>query len=340
MWLCSEEAKRINTSHIWRGFMDVVPFIRLSIKWQIESGQLFRVGIDRFVGDNICGDLSEELINVFHARGYSLLHHICTHSVDRKFYWLGSNYFRLEGSLKDEWFGYVMELNRSGVSLRHAKDKLVWSTNSVDGSVTKKFAYDYLFNLFGDHSGKWWARDIWKWNILVKLVCFFWLVLNNMILTWDNLVRRGLQGLGMCYLCHSEEETINHLLFHCRFALNVWQHVCATLRLDWQEQTDTVEGHVQHWIQKHTQHRGLIIFICWGLWRCWNAKVFDDIAPNFYLTCIGIMGLFKDFKKRNHRDVLKRRVVEPLQDFTYPVGFFDGVAQGHQGGVGCRILIS
>lgn len=156
----------------------------------------------------------------------------------------------------------MLALNRSEVSLRHEKDKLIWSTNSVDGLVTTQHAYEYLFNLYGDHTGKWWASDIWKWNVSVKLCCFFWLVLNNIILTWDNLGRRGWQGPGYCNMCQSEEETIHHLFFHCSFALNVWQHVCATLQLDWQERSDIVEGHVQHWIQNHTQHSGLIIFIC------------------------------------------------------------------------------
>lgn len=95
MWLCSEEAKRLNTSHIWWGFMDVVPYIRQSIKWQIGSGQLFQVVIDRFVGGNLSGELLEELINIFHSHGYSSLEHFCTHSADKKFYWLGSIFFRL-----------------------------------------------------------------------------------------------------------------------------------------------------------------------------------------------------------------------------------------------------
>lgn len=68
--------------------------------------------------------------------------------------------------------------------------------------------------------------------------------------------------------------------------------------------------------------------------------MFDDIAPNCFMTCFGIMGHYKDFKMRNHRDVLKRRVVEPLSDLTYPMGFFDGAAQGQPRGVGCRILFS
>jgi len=41
-----------------------------------------------------------------------------------------------------------------------------------------------------------------------------------------------------------------------------------------------------------------------------------------------------------HHSPLGRRVVRPITDLIFPVGFFDGAAQGHLGGVGCRILRS
>lgn len=182
---------RFNISHVWQGFMEVVPLIRQSLRWQSGSSNLIRVGIDCFVGGKQNGILSEDLLQVFHPCGYYTLDHLCTHSIDRRFYWLGPIYFRLEGTLKDEWSGFILSLNRSGISLRKEKDRLFWSTNSVDGTVTSKYAYDYLFTHYVGYAGKWWACVIWKWKVSVKLNRFFWLVIYNRILTWDNLCRRG-----------------------------------------------------------------------------------------------------------------------------------------------------
>jgi len=101
-----------------------------------------------------------------------------------------------------------------------------------------------------------------------------------------------------------------------------------------------VYGHVQHWFRTHTEHRGLIIYICWGLWTCRNTIIFDDVLPNIYLTCNWILGFFKEHRKRSRKEHIKRRVVVLLIDHTYPVGFFYGAAQGLLGGVGCRLMIS
>ena len=48
------------------------------------------------------------------------------------------------------------------------------------------------------------------------------LCLNNKILSWDNLQKRGICGPGICFLCKEEEETISLLLGNCKFFKDVW----------------------------------------------------------------------------------------------------------------------
>lgn len=339
-WLTSERVVRHNSSPIWRGFLDAIPIIRKSLSWQIGSGQLFRVGIDSFVGNTTGVALFEELIHIFQARGYSQLDHFCTHSADRRQYWLGPHYFNLTGVHKEEWSSYLVALYRSGITLNGDADKLVWSTNYVDGSVTSKIAYDYLIKQCGDDSGHWWATELCSWPIPIKLICFFWLVLHNRILTWDNLGRGGWKGPAMCCLCHEAEESILHLFFRCRFAQEVWRIICTSLNVVWQNRIDSVEGLVQHWFRTNSTKKGLVIFICWGLWRSRNSFIFDDIAPDVILTCNQIMGFYKDYWNQNHRSLQKRRVIAPFTVLAFPAAFFDGAAQGPLGGVGIRILLT
>jgi len=171
-------------------------------------------------------------------------------------------------------------------------------------------------------------------------VCFFWLVLHNRPLTWDNLRRRGWSGPGVCIFCHFADETLIHLLFQCDFAKEVWRIICSTLRVDWQDSIDNTEGIVRHWMRTQKSHRSLIIFICWGLWRCRNAFIFENIVPNIQIICNRIMGYYNLFSNCNLSTLVKHRMVEPLKDLQYPIGFFDGAAQGQLGGVGCRLWIS
>jgi hypothetical protein len=49
-----------------------------------------------------------------------------------------------------------------------------------------------------------------------------WLVTHNKCWTADRLARRGLPHPENCPLCDQEEETIDHLLVHCVFAIEFW----------------------------------------------------------------------------------------------------------------------
>jgi len=101
-----------------------------------------------------------------------------------------------------------------------------------------------------------------------------------------------------------------------------------------------MDGHLQHFIRTQRRHQGLIIFICWGIWKCRNALVFEDILPNRFLTCSRILNLYKDYWKVRYPHRFRRRINEPLVPIDYPAGFFDVAAQAHSGRCGFRILLS
>ena len=69
----------------------------------------------------------------------------------------------------------------------------------------------------------------WKasWGVRVpRRVAFFtWSAAWGRILTADNLMRRGFQLAGRCYMCRCEGETISHLLLHCPIAMEMWSYV-------------------------------------------------------------------------------------------------------------------
>jgi len=82
-----------------------------------------------------------------------------------------------------------MTLYRLGITLIQSDDKLLWARNQTEGVVTSKLAYRYLTEGGGGPINNWWAQGLWEWHIPTRLKCFFWLVLHNRILTWDNLCR-------------------------------------------------------------------------------------------------------------------------------------------------------
>jgi hypothetical protein len=64
-------------------------------------------------------------------------------------------------------------------------------------------------------------KKIWKSKIPAKIQIFLWLVLDNAILTKDNMIRRKWQGDPSCYFCPANE-SVAHLLFDCNIAKVVW----------------------------------------------------------------------------------------------------------------------
>ena len=63
----------------------------------------------------------------------------------------------------------------------------------------------------------------------IKAEITLWLTLNNKLLTWDNLQKRGWIGPSRCALCHSDEETSSHLFNLCSYAKSIWKAACKEL---------------------------------------------------------------------------------------------------------------
>ena len=62
------------------------------------------------------------------------------------------------------------------------------------------------------------------WNPVVpqKIGVFAWEVAWGKVLTLDQLKRRGMTFANRCFMCEVEEETIDHLLIHCKSAKMLW----------------------------------------------------------------------------------------------------------------------
>ncbi|XP_019101856.1 PREDICTED: uncharacterized protein LOC109133305 [Camelina sativa] len=63
---------------------------------------------------------------------------------------------------------------------------------------------------------------VWKIRCPPKLRHFLWQVFSGCVAVTANLRKRGISGDAMCGLCGLQEETINHTLFECPPAKQVW----------------------------------------------------------------------------------------------------------------------
>ena len=56
----------------------------------------------------------------------------------------------------------------------------------------------------------------------IETILTFCLEINNRILTWEKLRKRGFQGPSFCILCKKGEELTSHLFGTCPYAGQMW----------------------------------------------------------------------------------------------------------------------
>ena len=103
----------------------------------------------------------------------------------------------LAGDWKLAWDSFVRGLELGRIRLHAQSDTLVWNHNRAGGSAMAKSVYEYIvltsqpLLVNNIHS------LIWTSSLPTKIGCFIWLVMENKILTWDNLQRKGWIGPGI-----------------------------------------------------------------------------------------------------------------------------------------------
>ena len=60
-----------------------------------------------------------------------------------------------------------------------------------------------------------------------------WTAARGSILTIDNLVLRRLPLVNWFCMCWCDEETVDHLLLHCKFAYALWSEVFLIFGIQW-----------------------------------------------------------------------------------------------------------
>jgi zinc-binding in reverse transcriptase len=115
----------------------------------------------------------------------------------------------------------LIEFNELSILVRNivlslTRDKFFWRI-SPSGKFSSHEVYDWLmFRGMIDSS----ADVLWHLPIPLKIKKFMWLVVQNKILTKDNLIKRGWCGSELCTMFPNQEIVV-HLFVTCRIAKQV-----------------------------------------------------------------------------------------------------------------------
>ena len=91
-----------------------------------------------------------------------------------------------------------------------------------DGNFNLALAYLLAKGLNALNLPTFTSNWIWKMKVPQKIIIFLWLCSHNSVPVREALGSRGLTLDQACPLCHSQVESINHVLRYCPFAVSFW----------------------------------------------------------------------------------------------------------------------
>lgn len=160
------------------------------------------------------------------------------------------------------------------------EDKLVWlpvksgcyTSRSGYGLTSVEFVPPALtrFN---------WQRQLWKLPTMPKIKTFLWKAARDALPVGLQLVRRHITPQGECHRCGALEST-THMLFHCEFAVQVWNLAPIQMEnIPWGSSvTDALS------LLKRSRnlppsglHKAcLFAWISWHIWKARNHLIFNN----------------------------------------------------------------
>ena len=159
----------------------------------------------------------------------------------------------------------MMSLN--AMVINNKRDEVIWGDN-LNGQYSITSGY---FSLWDRMQKPIWAKA-WTPSLTPKINIFFWLLLQDKILTLENLAKRGQIIPKRCSLCQHNLEMVNHLFIHFPYSSKVWNLLTKDLGVSWCPSANFQE----FFNQWKSLHFGMItqLIFCWSLpyfyWGIWK----------------------------------------------------------------------
>lgn len=222
-WLRKKSFSLRRVSVIWKGFPLTIPWLGKGLIWKVGNGSSIRLGVDPIVGLGSFFLLPLNLLDYLADYGICSLEHARNQTLHAQNYWFLADDLELRGEWKILWDNYIRGLEFGRIRLSDNSDSLLWTHNIV----TVAMGYDCIVSSFCSEEQTSVLDTIWKFNIPLKIGCFIWLLGRGLILTWDQLQHRGLQGPSRCVLCCLGEEIVQHLFLDCPFTIGILTYFAA-----------------------------------------------------------------------------------------------------------------
>ncbi|CAN1146778.1 Putative ribonuclease H protein At1g65750 [Linum perenne] len=162
-------------------------------------------------------------------------------------------------------------------------DRLIWHYEST-GNFIVRSCYRHLRAITNSHNHPVdnSTKKMWKWlwqlDLPPKIKFFLWRVCRNALPTKIGLFRRRCSTSSLCHTCNGDDETLEHMLFHCPVSMSFWQQVLPTL------QGPSMIQSAQSWFKSlastvSQSTATQIGYTLWYIWKMRNEFLFQNISP-------------------------------------------------------------
>ena len=160
---------------------------------------------------------------------------------------------------------------------REGEDSLIWQLNRSGVFDVRSF---YIALLKAPSVSFPW-QSIQCVKVPKRVSFFLWTAARGKILTIDNLVKKNLPLINWCCLCRCDEETVDPLLLHCKFASALWSEVLIMFGIQW-VMPNTIVSLLfawRNWLGTYSSKVWNMVPAClmWLVWKERTAQTFEDI---------------------------------------------------------------
>ncbi|KAJ9684352.1 hypothetical protein PVL29_016699 [Vitis rotundifolia] len=161
--------------------------------------------------------------------------------------------------------------------LENEEDMVSW-TETKSGKFSVKSLYCALE---AGGSSLFPSSYIWHVNVQPKISFFAWEATWGKALTLDMVQKRGWALANRCFMCLEEEETIDHLLFHCSRTRILWDLLFTLFGVTWvlpSSVRETLLSWHGSFVGKKRKKAWRVapFHIFWTVWKARNRLAFKD----------------------------------------------------------------
>jgi hypothetical protein len=214
-----------NPSYVWRSIWGAKKLVQDGMIWRVGDGNSIKIWGDKWIDSTFSGMIQSPVRVLGKDAKVSEL-------IDDSTKWWNFELIR-EVFQEDE----AKRICSMTLSPLGQKDKIVWA-GTKKGTFTVRSAYHMAKESSLTDKGECSNEGIKErmWKVLWKINCprvvhlFLWKACNNILPTKANLSKRGVTQDDKCPICNLEPETVEHSLWSCQAAKDVWMECPARIQ--------------------------------------------------------------------------------------------------------------